>query len=74
MPDPSGVPAEKMRPAEPGKPGETLSDTLQRQDGVISPKPTGDADIAVKPPVPNPGTTIVIPPPGTSPADPVQPK
>jgi hypothetical protein len=38
-----------------------LSDKLDRTDGVIRPP----ADMAVRPPVPNPGTTRVIPPPGS---------
>lgn len=40
----------------------TLSDKLEATGGVIRP-PTGiDPEIAVKPPVPNPNTTPVIPP------------
>ena len=77
MPDPGTVPPEKIRPGDPGATGSTggtLSDKLERSEGVIPPPATGDAEIAVKPPVPNPGTTIVIPPPGSSPGDAVQPK
>jgi hypothetical protein len=42
----------------------TLSDKLERTDGVIKPPDTGP-DMRVRPPVPNPGTTPVIPPPGS---------
>jgi hypothetical protein len=42
-----------------------LSEKLNRSDGVITPRSVGDSEIAVKPPVPNPGTTPVIPPPGS---------
>ena len=45
--------------------GETLSDKLERSDGVIRP-PAGIApDMSTRAPVPNPGTTPVIPPPGS---------
>jgi hypothetical protein len=76
MPSPNTVPAEKMAPdmGSTGSTGETLSDRLQRTDGVIKPPATGTPDMTVPAPVPNPGTTPVIPPPGTSPTDPVQPK
>ena len=78
MPDPKNVPAEKMAPdrgttGSTGS-GETLSERLQRSDGVIRPPTTAAPDMRVPAPVPNPGTTPVIPPPGTSPSDPVQPK
>ena len=42
----------------------TLSDKLQRSDGVITPPDVGSG-MTVRPPVPNPGTTPVIPPPGS---------
>jgi hypothetical protein len=76
MPSPNTVPAEKMAPdmGSTGSTGETLSDRLQRTEGVIKPPATGTPDMTVPAPVPNPGTTPVIPPPGTSPTDPVQPK
>ena len=77
MPAPNNVPAEKMAPdigtGSTGS-GETLSDRLQRTEGVIKPPATATPDMTVTPPVPNPGTTPVIPPPGMSPTDPVQPK
>jgi hypothetical protein len=78
MPDPKNVPAEKMAPdigtTGSTRSGETLSERLNRSDGVIKPPPTAAPDMRVPAPVPNPGTTPVIPPPGTSPSDPVQPK
>jgi hypothetical protein len=78
MPNPNTVPAEKMAPdmgttGSTGS-GETLSDRLSRTDGVIKPPVTGTPDMTVPAPVPNPGTTPVIPPPGTSRTDPIQPK
>jgi hypothetical protein len=75
MPAPKDMPAEKVAPPlSTNSTGETLSDKLEKSEGVIKPPATGDAEIRVTPPAPNPGTTIVIPPPGTSPSDPVQPK
>lgn len=55
--------------------GESLSNQLQRNDGVIKPRPGIDPDIYVPAPNPNPGTTPVIPPPGSpgNPSD-VRPK
>ena len=78
MPDPKNVPPEKIAPQEPGATGSmsgpgTLSEKLEKSEGVIKPAPTGDAN-QVPAPVPNPGTTPVIPPRGTSPSDPIQPK
>jgi hypothetical protein len=79
MPDPKNVPAEKIAPADPGATGSTgstggnLSQKLEQSEGVIKPPATGDS-MQVPAPVPNPGTTPVIPPRGTSPSDPVQPK
>jgi hypothetical protein len=56
---------EKIHPQEPsttGSTGETLSDKLKESDGIIRP-PAGIApDMTVPAPVPNPGTTPVIPP------------
>lgn len=75
MPAPKDTPAEKVAPPlSTDSTGPTLSDKLEKSEGVIKPPPTGDAEMRVTPPVPNPGTTIVIPPPGTSPSDPIQPK
>ena len=62
---------EKIAPQEPSSTGSTsgsgatLSEKLERSDGVIRP-PGGIApDMTVPAPVPNPGTTPVIPPPGS---------
>jgi hypothetical protein len=53
-----------------GRVGETLSEELSKSRGVIKP-PTGiDPGIKVPAPEPHPGTTIVIPPPGTPGGDP----
>ncbi len=78
MPEPKNVPAEKMAPdmgttGSTGS-GETLSERLNRSEGVIKPPATAAPDMRVPAPVPDPGTTPVIPPPGTSPSDPLQPK
>ena len=51
-------------PASTGSTG-TLSDKLSRSEGVIKPRRDVDPEIEVPAPVPNPGTTPVIPPPGT---------
>jgi hypothetical protein len=76
MPDPKNVPAEKMAPdiGTTGSTGSggTLSDKLERSEGVIKPPAIGDTEAVVPPPsMPD---MPVIRPPGTSPADPVQPK
>ena len=76
MPDPKNVPAEKMAPdmGTTGSTGSggTLSDRLERTEGVIKPPPTGDTEAVLPPPqVPD---MPVIKPPGMSPTDPVQPK
>jgi hypothetical protein len=56
-------------------PGESLSDHLGDTGGVIRPSGNPDPGIAAQPPDPDPGTTRVIPPPGTPGGDPsVQPK
>ena len=65
MPAPKDMPAEKIEPREPGTTGSTLSDKLQRSDGVIRPPVDATPDMRVAPPVPEPGTMPVIPPPGT---------
>lgn len=56
-------------------PGDTLSEQLHEDDGVIDPPPIGDSEIGVPPPNPDPNSTVVIPPPSLAPGDPtVQPK
>jgi hypothetical protein len=58
-----------------GRSNAPLSDKLNRTDGVIRPPANIAPDMAVRPPVPNPGTTPVIPAPGTPGGDPtVDPK
>lgn len=78
MPSPNNVPAEKIAPPldtnATGSTGESLSDKLQRTEGVIAPPTTSTPDMRVQPPVANPNSTPVIRPPGSSPTDPVQPK
>lgn len=79
--DPRSIP-EKIEPRAPsaggdgsgrGEAGSSLSERLDRTDGVLKP-PTGiDPGIHVPAPVPNPGTTPVIPPPGSAGSD-IQPK
>ena len=58
------------------KPGETLSERLDRSDGVIRPPATVTPDMPqARPPAPDPRTTPVIPPPGTPGGNPqIQPK
>ena len=65
MPDAKDVPAEKVAPGEPLGTGSTLSDKLRRSDGVIRPPADATPDMRVPAPVPEPGTTPVIPPAGT---------
>jgi hypothetical protein len=45
------------------RPGETLTERLDRTDGVLRPDPGIAPDMRVPAPDPNPGTTPVIPPP-----------
>ena len=57
------------------RPGENLSERLERTEGVIRPPSDLNPDSRVRPPVPDPGTTRVIPPPGEPGGNPlVQPK
>ncbi len=62
---------EKIAPEEPsstgstGGSGATLSEKLERSDGVIRPPGGVAPDMTVPAPVPNPGTTPVIRPPGS---------
>ena len=75
MPAPHQMPAEKVEPDSnlsrtngPSETGSTntLSDKLERTDGVIRPPETATPDITVPAPVPDPGTTPVIRPPGSA--------
>lgn len=73
MPPLQQMPAEKVapngvQPQDPpstGSTGNSLSDKLQQSDGVIRPPATATPDMRVPAPVPDPGTTPVIPPPGS---------
>ncbi|PVE22823.1 hypothetical protein DC522_18940 [Microvirga sp. KLBC 81] len=71
MPPLQQMPPEKVEPngiqsrEEPSSTGSTLSDKLEQSEGVIRPPETGAPDITVPAPVPDPGTTPVIPPPGS---------
>lgn len=58
------TPAQKA-PTSSAAPPETLSEKLSRTEGVLRPPRHMDPDVLVPAPVPNPGTTRVIPPPGT---------
>ena len=67
MPDPKNVPPERNtipEKIEPNASGTTLSERLERTDGVIAPPATSAPDMRVPAPVPDPGTTPVIRPPG----------
>jgi hypothetical protein len=56
-------------------PDQTLSEQLDENKGVIEPPAVGDAEIHAPAPDPTPGTTTVIPPPGSPGGDPtVEPK
>jgi len=73
IPPPQQMPAEKIEPGNPSSTDEpsstgstgTLSDKLERSDGVIRPPETATPEMNVPAPVPDPGTTRVIPPPGS---------
>jgi hypothetical protein len=74
MPAPHQMPAEKVEPDSnlsssngPSETGSTnnLSEKLQQSDGVIRPPANASPDITVPAPVPEPGTTPVIRPPGS---------
>jgi len=60
----SNLSGQNNGPAETGSTN-TLSDKLERSDGVIRPPANISPDNTVRPPVPNPGTMPVIPPPGS---------
>lgn len=71
--DPKGIQPED--PSSTGSTGKSLSEKLEQSDGVIRPPATGTPDMTVPAPVPNPGTTPVIPPPGSPGGNPqVDPK
>ena len=75
MPRTDEVIPEKIKPEEPSAtgavgPGSTLSKKLEATEGVIRPPANLDPEITTSAPVPNPGTTPVIPPPGSPGGDP----
>jgi hypothetical protein len=81
LPPPETPQSESTGPQDPrstgsvGRSNEPLSDKLDRTDGVIRPPANIAPDMSVRPSVPDPGTTRVIPPPGTPGGDPnVEPK
>ena len=53
-----------------GGSSESLSEKLDKSGGVIRPPANIAPDMAVRPPDPDPGTTRVIPPPGSPGGDP----
>ena len=66
MPNPKNTIPEKIRPGEPDTTGslglrENLSDRLNRSEGVIKPPGGLDPEMDVPAPVPDPGTTLVLP-------------
>jgi hypothetical protein len=65
MPAPQSTVPEKVEPGATGTTGTTLSDKLQRSDGVIHPPGAADATITTIKPAPDFGTMPVIPPPGS---------
>ena len=62
---PKSTPQDPRATAQDTRPGETLSERLDRNSGVIHPPAGVDPDIAVPAPNPHPNSTPVIPPPGT---------
>ncbi len=62
---PKTAPQDPRATAQDKRPGETLSERLDRNSGVIRPPSGVDPGIAVPAPDPNPHSTPVIPPPGT---------
>jgi hypothetical protein len=72
---PNAVPQDPRATGHDKRPGETLSEQLDRNSGVIHPPAGVDPGIEVPAPNPNPRSTPVIPPPGTPGGNPsVQPK
>ena len=76
--DVEGKPDPQQDPRSTGSVGASsapLSEKLNRTDGVIRPPANIAPEMAVRPPEPNPGTTRVIPPPGSPGGDPtLEPK
>lgn len=78
MPESKSTVPEKIDPPQTsisGNPGQSLSDKLERSGGVITPQGNMDSGISKPAPVPDPGTTPIIRPPGEPGGNPnVQPK
>ena len=83
MPSPQSTIPEKIKPdsdatgsvGATGGSGENLSDRLERSGGVLQPPGNIDPGITAPAPVPDPGTTPVIRPPGTTGGNPtIQPR
>jgi hypothetical protein len=73
QPDVEGRPDPTQDPRSTGSirgSDEPLSDKLDKSGGVIRPPANIAPNMAVRPPDPDPGTTRVIPPPGTPGGDP----
>jgi len=62
---PKTAPQDPRATAQDRRPGETLSERLDRNSGMIHPPAGVDPGIAVPAPDPNAHSTPVIPPPGT---------
>jgi hypothetical protein len=72
---PKSAPLDPRAMAQNKRPGETLSERLDRNSGVIHPPAGVDPGIAVPVPDPHPNSTPMIPPPGPPCGKPsVQPK
>jgi hypothetical protein len=74
MPPSESTIPEKIEPQAPSAtgsvgPGSSLSDKLEATGGVIRPPADIDPGITTPAPVPNPGTTPVIRPPGSAPGN-----
>ncbi|MDR7039233.1 hypothetical protein J2X36_004006 [Methylobacterium sp. BE186] len=62
LPAQSQTPPEKVRPDDGSSTNGTLSDKLEKNDGVIKPPGNAAPGMVVKPPEPNAGTMPVIKP------------
>lgn len=62
LPPPNERIPERVRPSDTDTTGSTLSDRLEKSDGVLRPPANSAPDMSVKPPEPNPNSTRVIRP------------
>jgi hypothetical protein len=67
----AGSPPQNCVPGKSSSADQNLSGKLSRSNGVLCPP---NVDPGMTAPTPNKGTMPVIPPPGSSPSQPVQPK